>query len=163
MNKRFKCSIKTAIFSLLIFCLNVAQAQEDGASVKEAVQSKQFVFEAQTVQPATGSFRQLTGERYEVRLAGDSLVSYLPYFGRVYSAPLNARGGIQFTSTKFQYAYKQKKKGDWSVSIKPSDVTDLREFVLTVNENGFATLQALSNNRQPISYNGQVRTSKQPA
>lgn len=145
---------------LLAFCFNPTHAQDKEASLKTALTEKRFVFNAQTVFPGSGTLRQLNGERYEVRVSGDSLLSYLPYFGRVYTAPLNNEGGIKFTSTRYGYSVKDKKKGGWSISIKPKDVTDVREFLLTVSRNGFATLQALSNNRQTITFNGEVEVLK---
>jgi hypothetical protein len=44
--------------------------------------------------------------------------------------------------------------------MKPSDVTDFREFLLTISENGYGTLRALTNNRQPISFNGYISAKK---
>jgi hypothetical protein len=103
--------------------------------------------------------RQSTSE-YDLRISGDSLVSYLPYFGRAYSAPApGERGGFNFTSSKFDYVIVPRKKG-WEINIKPKDVNDVREFALSVSEKGYATLRALSNNRQPISYTGYIAATK---
>ncbi len=45
------------------------------------------------------------------RVMGDSIVTYLPYFGRAYSVPVNlSQGGIQFTSTDFDYTIESKRK-----------------------------------------------------
>src|SRR4029079_1054284 len=123
------------------------------------VQSKHFVFKAQTVLPTTGGSRQLTTE-YEVKLSGDSVVAYLPYFGRAYSVAYGERGGIDFTSTKFEYKIKQGKKGGWDITIKPADAKDIQQLNFTISENGYANLQVKSNNRQPISFYGYIVKKK---
>jgi hypothetical protein len=146
---------------LLVLGISAAQAQDKDPALQQAVETKSFVFDAQTVLPAGEAARQISGERYELRVSSDSLMSDLPYFGRAYSAPLDGEGGIHFTSTRFDYSYKPKKRGGWDVSIHPKDVMDVRQFLLTISKDGYATLQAQSNNRQPISFNGQVRAIQQ--
>src|SRR5438105_11782972 len=56
------------------------------AEIKNAVESKNYVFKAQTALPTSGRIRQLTSD-YDLRVTGDTVVSYLPYFGRAYTAP----------------------------------------------------------------------------
>jgi hypothetical protein len=88
--------MKTAInifgkpFILLVFafCCITVQAQEKSTAIKSMIEAKQFVFKAQTVLPASMATRQLSGDNYDLKLFGDSLISYLPYFGRAYSAPI---------------------------------------------------------------------------
>lgn len=150
--------------SLLVFILAgssmVIHAQDlDKSVVQNFIKTKEFVFKAQTVLPMTGMSRQLTSE-YDVRFLGDSVVAYLPYFGRAYSAGYGEGGAIDFTSTKFEYKVKERKKGGWDISIKPQDAKDVQALNFTVSENGYATLQVTSNNRQSISYNGYVMERK---
>jgi hypothetical protein len=67
------------------------------------------VFVAQNVYPATGRNINLT-TTYVIRLAADTVIADLPYFGRAYVAPMNpSDGGIHFTSTKFSYTTKEKR------------------------------------------------------
>jgi Domain of unknown function (DUF4251) len=138
-------------------------AQDKTAAIKNLVDSGEFIFHAQTAMPSSGPTKQLTSE-YDVRLSKNAFVSHLPYFGRAYSAPYGSGdGGFNFTSKDFAYSSKTRKKGGWEISITPKDVTDVREFLLTVSENGYGTLQAMSNNRRPISFTGYVTDLKQLA
>lgn len=157
MKARINFVNKGILFLLLILCCSVANAQNEGTSVKSAIESRQFIFDAQTVLPTSARARQVNGEGYSVQVSGDSLVSHLPYFGRAYAASFGGEGGIRFTSTQFGYKIKNRKRGGWEIELEPKDVTDFRKFILTVFENGSALLRALSNNRQPISFNGTVR------
>ena len=160
--KTIICLYKKLFFLAWAFVVTTAHSQGDkSSSIKSMIETKRFVFKVQSVLPTSMPMRQLTGDDYYVHLFGDSLVSYLPYFGRSYTAPLpGAPGGYNFTSKDFEYTGKNKKKGGWDVVIKPKDVKDLREFNLTVSENGYASLRALSNNRQLITYNGYLAEAR---
>ena len=144
------------LFFMLLLCITAVQAQDKNENLKAGLDAKRFTFDVRTVLPTSGSARQVSGSGYNIKLQGDTLHSNLPYFGRAYSAPMGSDAGYTFTSTKFEYTVNDRKKGGWEVSIKPKDVSNVRELLLTVSENGSAVLQALSNNRQPISYNGDV-------
>lgn len=160
MQKLQNILAKSSLFFILAGSSMVIHAQGlDKSAVQNFIKTKEFVFKAQTVLPMTGMSRQLTSE-YDVRFLGDSVVAYLPYFGRAYSAGYGEGGGIDFTSTKFEYKVKERKKGGWDISIRPQDAKDVQSLNFTVSENGYASLQVTSNNRQPISYNGYVMERK---
>jgi len=153
---KYVLRINCLVFALLIISTTVFSQEKDGKVLKELVETKHFVFTAQTVLPLGGAMRQLTSE-YDVNLSGDSLITYLPYFGRAYG-PINPGddGGIKFTSTKFDYKTKARKKGGWDIMITPKDNRDVRQLNFTISASGYASLQVSSNNRQSISYNGYI-------
>lgn len=147
----------TILFSTLAIILSTAllcQAQEkEPAEVKKMLDERNYIFKAQTVNPQQGRMRQLTPE-YDLTVTRDTIISYLPYFGRAYSAPIDpTKGGIKFTSTDFVYEAKEKKKS-WEIRIRPKDASDVQDVYLTVFTNGRASLRVNSVNRQPISFNG---------
>ena len=130
------------------------------SQIQDLIDSKNYVFVAQTAIPIGGRAINLTSP-YEVRVSGDTVASDLPYFGRAFVAPMNpSEGGIRFTSTNFNYKVKGRKKGGWDIAILPKDSKDVRQMLLTVSESGYGTLQVVSNNRQQISYNGYVKERK---
>ena len=134
--------------------------QDKKAATKAMIDSRHFTFHAQTAIPLSGRSKQLTTEYY-LTVLGDSIVSELPYYGRAYSAGYGTNeGGFSFTTTKFEYTSTPTKKGGWDITIKPKDQKDLRQFSLSVSATGYGNLQALSNNRQPISYHGYISAVK---
>ena len=158
MKKLKRISLKhcLALFAIVLSSTIVKGQDLDKAQVKNLVESKEFTFQARTVIPMTGGSRQLTSE-YDVRFLGDSVISYLPYFGRAYSATYGTEsGGIEFTSTKFDYKAKARKKGGWDITLKPQDVRNVEEIDLTISDDGSASLRVTSTNRQPISFYGVV-------
>ncbi len=148
------------IACLSILSINFSNAQDKDeendkkSRIRELIQSKNFAFVAQSVTPMGGNFMNLTS-LYDVRVSRDTLMSDLPYFGRAFTAPVNpTESALRFTSTEFNYDIKERRKGGWDITITPKDGKDVRQMYLSVSENGYATLQVLSNNRQPISFNG---------
>lgn len=158
--------LKSAFLAGIVIALglNTAQAQSkkeaerisQQKSIASAIETQDFVFKAQSILPAYGSSRQLSGG-YDLRIAPDKVVSFLPYMGRIYSPPVDpAEGPLRFTSTDFAYAERAQKKGGWSISIKPKDIRTVREFTLNVSEDGYATLQVSGNDRQPVTFYGYI-------
>ena len=132
---------------------------EKAAITKAAIEAQRYTFRAQSTTPTGGRFMQLTTP-YTVKVGKDTVASDLPYFGRAYSAPIDpTKGGIQFTSTNFDYKTEAIKNG-WRVTIKPTDAGDVQQFYFSLFNNGSASLQVISTNRQPITFNGVVEARK---
>lgn len=138
----------------------------DSAKLQQLIQQKEYIFKAVHVSPMQGPTRTLTSN-YTLRISGDTIEAYLPYFGRAYSAPSNlSEGGIKFTSTNFDYKINQRKNKSFDITIKPNDIekADLRGIVLYLNifEGGSASLNINMMNRQPISFTGSISANKKP-
>ena len=150
-----KSLINLIILSLIFVSTGFTQDKKDDP-VKDAIDTKHYVFKARTVMPATGNTRQLTSE-YDLTVNGDSVVAYLPYFGRAYSAtPGKAGEGINFTSTNFTYNVTEGKKGGWMIEIRPKDAGDVQQLNLNLSKNGYGTLHVNNQNRQSISFTGKA-------
>lgn len=161
--------MKNTIKALVLFFITagiipaVSQAQnkkDKQAQIKEMVEAQNYVFKAQTALPSSGRSRQLNTD-FDLRISKDTIVSYLPYFGRAYTAPLNpSEGPLNFTTTSFDYKVTNRKKGGWDIVITPKDLQDPRQMALSVFDNGSASLTVTSNNRQPIAFNGYITAKK---
>jgi len=145
------------IFLFALVSSTAAFSQDANTSaVKDMLESKTFIFKVQTVIPAAGASRQVNNE-YDVRITPEKIVSYLPYFGRAFTAPIDpSNAGYNFTSKEYDYKLKERRKGGWELAVKIKDVTDVRTFNFIIFENGNATLQVTSNSKQTISYSGTI-------
>ena len=154
-----------AIMSLLFVSTFFVITHSFGQEAKEitlqhAIESIHFIFKAQSAFPMRGGMRQLTSE-YDLKVNGDSITAYLPYFGRAYVAPIDpAKGGIQFTSRQNDYSLKIKKNSS-EITIAPKNIQEVRQLFLSISSNGNARLQVISNTRDPISFNGYVEAIKE--
>lgn len=150
--------MRAILITLLFFTLTSAAIAQDNnqLNVQELVETRNFVFKAESVNPTRGRLRQLTSE-YDVVVKPDTVVTFLPYFGRAYSPPINpSEGGLKFTSTSFNYAAGKGKKRRWEISIKPNDAQDVQVLYFTIFDNGRASLRVNSTNRESISFNGYI-------
>lgn len=133
-----------------------AQDKKDAAGVQQIVESKNYIFKAQTASSQRGRTRQLT-PGYDFTVKTDSVIAYLPFYGRAYTAPVNSTdGGIKFTSTDFSYFIKKGKKNSWEISIRPKDATDVQEVFLSIYSSGTASLRVTNTSRDGMSYNGYI-------
>jgi Domain of unknown function (DUF4251) len=140
-----------------------AKQAEEAAHIKSLIDSKSYVFKAQTVIPSGAPSRQLRSD-YDLRITPDKVVCYLPYMGTATSASAySTENSLDFTSKEFDYAVVDREKGGWDITIKPKDRREPRAIQMTVYTNGTASLIAFGNNKSNISFNGYItedRTKK---
>ncbi len=138
--KTFKIFIKTVLPILIAVTAitGIANAQNSKkdkqaakiAAIKNLIDSRNFTFVAEYVLPVGRGRRHLTSQ-YEVVISKDTVISYLPYFGRAYSVQLNSTNiGFDFTSTNFDYQTTPRNKGGWNVVIKPKTKMIVSNFHL---------------------------------
>lgn len=128
----------------------------DSAAIRDRVNTANFIFVPQYVNGVGFRRRQLNSSQYDIEVRKDTVVSYLPYFGRGYTAPISPSDvDFDFTSTHFSYSVTPAKQG-WYISIKPKDKMYLQELYFRIFENGTATLNIISNDRSSIAYDGYV-------
>jgi len=135
-----------------------AKAAAKAAAVKSKIDAQTYTFKAEYALPMRGGQRYLTSD-YDLRITKDSVIAYLPYFGRVYiTAPLTPEeNGIMFTSTKFDYKVSPKKKGGWLITITPANVKYVAKLMLDVSPTGTASLNVTSNYRDVITFTGYMK------
>ena len=159
--------IKFSIAGLLLSFLlsqctttkNIEKLSSD--DIKSMIDSSQFVFDAERVNPLRGRTRYLTSS-YDVTVKKDTVESFLPYFGRAYQAPIDpSKGGIQFTSTDFSYTVQSKGDSQWDVIIKPNDNRDVQEMRFNIFGNGSSSLNVTSTHKDPISFTGHIERIKE--
>lgn len=145
---------------VLAACGTAGGAQGGGVNADSLLQARRFVFIPQSINPIGGRTRQVTPDFF-LRISPDTVQSYLPYVGRAFTAPIgNNRGPMDFTLTDFSYSATGAGNDRQEISISPRGQTDIRELILSVSPNGYATLIAVSNNRQQISYNGFIQAQR---
>ena len=146
---------------ILLSVVSNAQDPKSGPDVAALIDNKRFEFVAESANPMRGRSIFLNAG-YSVTFAGDTLKSFLPYYGRAYQATLDpSEAGIKFTSADYEYQVKEKRKG-WDLVVKPKDVTQAPVFTISVSKEGYATLRAVLVDRQSISFSGRIQklTSK---
>jgi hypothetical protein len=157
---------------VLLSSLNVlAQNAPDkkakqAAMIAQRINGKDFLFNADYVTPERGGGHALNDE-YDLTVNKDTITAYLPFFGRAYLAPPYGSTdlGIKFTWTKFTYEVTPDKKRGFDVLIKPAkqdliDANGVQMLRLSVGVNGYATLQVINLNRDPITFQGTIESRR---
>lgn len=95
---------------------------------------------------------------YSIRLHGDTIESYLPYFGRAYRANLanNDKSPLSFKGSVKSFDARQGKKGRYTISFQTANNTETLEYTLTVFPNGQTLLNINSSDREPINFEGEM-------
>ena len=168
--------MKTLMKTLFLFIMvsaGITSAKAQGSTkqtakadaVKTMINAVNYVFKADFANPLRGGNKQLTTE-YDLTVTKDTIVAFLPYYGRAYVGSLDPNeGGIKFTSTSFDYKVTEGKKGNWDITIKPKDtnankMSSVQLLRLSISSGGYATLSVTSTNRDPISFSGEIETGK---
>lgn len=168
---------KMKINILIVFLLFLAacSSQKNGTSqsqVGDMIEQQAYTFAAKSVFPTedarynprvmfpNGSQLYQLSPGYYLKVTPDSVIAYLPYFGRSFTAPVNpSEGGIKFSSTDFDYK-RSMRKGNYEIEIIPHDAKDIRNLYLTISPSGFGSLRILSLNKSSISYNGEIEPNR---
>lgn len=123
--------------------------------VKNLLEDKTFVFKPTHAIPMGGGNIYLN-HSYDAEVNGDTLISYLPFFGVAYHAEYGGRqSALDFTQPVKNLDLKTTNKG-YQVSVDVKNKMDHLTYTFFVSEQGYATLNVNSTNRQSISFYGTI-------
>lgn len=125
--------------------------------ISEIVTNKQYRFIAQKTITSGGRNVTLTSE-YDLVVDSLQAKAFLPFFGRAYSVDYASQdGGFKFNEKADNYTMSfNEKKGLYQISFQVKTKNDQLQVFLSVGTGGYASLTINSNNRETISYYGEV-------
>lgn len=153
----------------LLFGFFIGTAQEKSKSERKAIQKqqqieqtialiekKQFVYKANRAFPIGYRSIELFANPNFITISNDTVVSDLPYFGRVTgSLPYGGSGGLKFQGAANDYRVEKKKK-EYVIKTTVRGTDDTYNIQLNIFLNGNANLIINCNNRNSISYSGAI-------
>ncbi|GHT63736.1 hypothetical protein FACS189451_10790 [Bacteroidia bacterium] len=151
----------TGIISLTVLvqisCSSSKTAVDEGKAekVKQQIESLHYRVSVDYMSPAQGASRHLTSS-YSLSVQGDTLISYLPYFGKAYNIPYGGGNGLNFTASLFDYSLSFNAKGTALISFRAHSESDVYLYNIEIFNNGNASIRVSSNNRQGISFSGRL-------
>ena len=92
---------------------------------------------------------------YSLKVNGDTVVSYLPFFGRAYSVPYGGGKGLNFTGKVISYETSRNKK-EYNIKMGVDSDEDQYIYYIDVYENGRAVILVASKNRSNITFYGEM-------
>ena len=140
--------------------LTSAQRTERDALKAQAVEKvlakRHYVVDIDMMYPTGAPAKRLTSD-YIIKVEGDTLTSYLPYFGTAYDAPYNGGNFMDFKEPIKEYKTEQVKKNKTRITIKADHESDHLTYTLEVFDNGNVSLNVISSRRQSINFNGTLK------
>ena len=140
-------------------CATTAERMErearTAAQVSEALASRHYTINVLMMYPQRGRAVNLT-TNYSVEVKGDSLISYLPYFGRAYNVPYGGGKGLNFIAPITGYQTETDRKGITRVVLTSENEEDRYRYILEVSSSGDSYIQVQSRQRDFIRYSGRM-------
>ena len=124
-------------------------------AVKKLIESENYKIDVNIAMPMRGRSIPLTSS-YSLEIRNDSVISYLPYYGRAYSIPYGGGDGLNFKAVLKEYSMKMDKKGNAVIEFIARNPEDRYEYRVKVFPNGSASIDVNMQNRQSISFQGEL-------
>lgn len=135
-----------------------AEEQRIGLQVADSIDARSFTIHFYYVQPQNMIAAHYLTSDYYVKLKGDSIVSFLPYFGRAYRSDYSNQttSPLSFSTRVQNLTIKRGKKKDFNIFIKVNHDSEVLDYYVRVFQNGSSTLSISSSDRSSIAFNGQM-------
>ncbi|WP_455585968.1 DUF4251 domain-containing protein [Bacteroides sp.] len=124
-------------------------------AVKEQIVSENYKINVSTAYPRRGRTVHLSS-LYSLEIRNDSVISYLPFYGRAYTIPYGGGEGLIFQAPLDEYNMEMNKKGTAKVEFTARSKEDRFTFNLTIYSNGSASINVNMQNWESISFSGEV-------
>ena len=123
--------------------------------VATALADRHYQIDVDMMYPLRAPGRNVGGT-YSLEVRGDTLISYLPYFGRAYNVPYGGGKGLNFSAPIESYQEGMGKNGKRHIEIKLTNEEDTYLYTLEVFDNGSSSVSVMSRQREQISYSGDM-------
>ena len=152
-----------SVFALLVVCSSSRLTPQQKAvksawmaqKVNEASENKKMAVDINYVIPFRAGMKHLD-YGYDIRLSGDTLYSYLPYYGRAYNIPYGGGKALVFNAPIEDYAVSNPKKGLTKMDIYVENDEDRYAYLMEIFDNGQVDLLVRAQKREQILFRGKL-------
>ena len=93
---------------------------------------------------------------WSLEVKGDTLDSYLPYFGRAFEPVFGETKVLNFDAPIQSYEDSGLTKGIRTIRLRVDNSEDIIEYQLVITDDGYATIDVHPRKREDISFSGQI-------
>lgn len=147
---------------LMVACSTLTPAEKAerqakmAQAVEKALAERHYKVGVSMMFPSRGKAMNVSPD-YSLEVKGDTLISYLPYYGRAYNVPYGGGNGLNFTAPIAEYRTEKGRKGATLVTIKVSNDEDIYTYLLEIYDTGSTTIDVTSRERESIRYSGEMQ------
>ncbi len=132
-----------------------ARLQAQAQQVDSLVRGMRFGVEVSAAFPQRGNMVNLNYD-YGIQVHGDTLRSYLPYYGRAYQIPYGGGKALDFSERIQRRTLSQGKKGEQLLQMWVENDEDAYVYTLKVYPGGSIDLTVESHQRDRIRFTGRL-------
>ena len=132
----------------------VAREAREAKMVRQAVESGEFTIDIDRMYPLRGTSKMVNN--YSIKVKDNVLISHLPFIGQAWRVPYGGGHALNFDAPVVNYTAVENGKDGYEIRIFVKTDEDEHLYRLTVFDNGRASLDVQSGNRDRISYSGQM-------
>lgn len=125
-------------------------------TIRQQVDERQYEIIVRQAFPLGGTPIMLTTP-YSLTIIGDSINSYLPYFGRAWNVPYGGGKALNFTGHIREYYSTWVSDQQVRIAIIVENDEDIYQYDVEVFLNSSAYINVSCRNRQTIGFSGEMR------
>ena len=129
-----------------------AREAREAQMVREGIENADFTIDITRMYPLRGTGK--TVSNYSIKVKDGVLVSHLPYIGVAWRVPYGGGHALNFDAPIVNYTVVQPRTDGYEVRIYVKTDEDEHLYLLTLFDNGRASLDVQSGNRERVSYSG---------
>ena len=159
--KHYLSSLVLLFLSVVLLCgcataeERAARAALQAAKVKKALSEKRFMINVDYMYPLSGTPKHLS-YGYSLEVRNDSLISYLPYFGRAFNVPYGGGKALNFSERIGSYHEQEKGNGQRHIEIGVRNEEDTYTYYIDVFDNGSSSIDVQARECDAISFSGMM-------
>ena len=138
-------------------CSSLKMTDEEKAiqetTLRSAIEARAYIVDVNRMVPMKGGSKMLTS-LYSLEIKGDTIISYLPYFGEAYNIPYGGCKGLNFKAVITRYNQQFDSKGKAVIEVETKNEEDTYLYAIEIFPGGSSSINVNSCNRQPISFYG---------
>ena len=132
----------------------VVREAKEAQMVRQGVETGNFTIDIDRMYPLRGTSKMVNN--YSVKVKDNVLISYLPFIGQAWRVPYGGGHALNFDAPIVNYTVTQPRTDGYEIRIYVKTDEDEHLYRLTVFDNGRASLDVQSQNRDRISYTGEM-------
>ena len=132
----------------------VVREAKEAQMVRQGLETGNFTIDIDRMYPLRGTSKMVNN--YSIKVKDDVLISHLPFIGQAWRVPYGGGHALTFDAPIVNYTVTRPRNDGYEIRIYVKTDEDEHLYRLTVFDNGRASLDVQSQNRDRISYSGQM-------